>query len=191
MTQYIRMFGPAALLLLIVVVIAYVIVVAVHATRSQTKQEFSQRVARSTIWSVGLAWLCFSILITLVPLRTDGESGVYLIPLATLTNMFTNITSTTFLQFFGNFLLLGWFGFLLYPLLAKQGKLITVLVAACAMSLTIEVLQAVLSLGRISATDDVILNVLGAGVGYVLAQKTWVPRLNPQECVEERHRPYV
>lgn len=88
----------------------------------------------------------------LVPFSSIVETMEYATPRAVVNSLVMNI------------ILFIPFGFFVYILLRKP-FLTTVL--ACLMSISIEVLQYVLPIGRISNIDDVILNTLGGITGML------------------------
>lgn len=178
MVQYLRMYGYMTLTVIATVMIVYLIVVVVQAARSRTMIQFKGRALRASIWALAITSLVFSALITVAPILPSAGRMLDLVPLRSTINMLNNITSTTFLQLAGNLLLLGWFSFLLYPLLARPGTLARMLTYSLAISVGVEVMQYILGNGRSSTVDDVIFNVGGAGLCYLLAKRTWVPLLS-------------
>lgn len=79
--------------------------------------------------------------------------------------MLTSGFGAAAVQIVGNLLVFAAFG-AFAPLRWRLG-LWQVLVLAALGSAAVEVLQYVLDLGRVSATDDVLINTLGAGLAHV------------------------
>ena len=118
------------------------------------------------------------VLMTLVPSSNGILSGnVSLVP-------FEDMPTMSPLGLVGNMLIfatLGFFGPVRFPALRSVGR---VLLLAAAASTSIEVLQHLLPIGRVSSVDDVILNAGGATVAAVLSWPWW--RRRRQISVERR-----
>lgn len=115
--------------------------------------------------TVPFVWL------TMMPGSRAGEvvGRVSLVPLRDLQTMDTG-------QVVGNLMILAALGFCL-PLLAPAvASLPRILAVACAGSVTIEVLQYVLELDRVSSVDDVLLNTAGAVLAALASRPWWRQR---------------
>jgi VanZ like family len=105
----------------------------------------------------------------------SGRSQLELVPGFGLAELLTGEPSTVIVQVGGNLLVFAAFGFLapirwpLHPLALAA--------LAAAGSVTVEVLQYALQLGRVSSVDDVALNTLGATVAALAARPWWRSRL--------------
>jgi hypothetical protein len=110
-----------------------------------------------------LPWLW--MILTPEPLGTPRLSLVPLRDLATLA------PRDLIVQIGGNLLVFAALGALL-PVRWPVGTGVVLLVAALA-SVTVEILQYALALGRVSSIDDVLLNALGAGLAGQLSRPWW------------------
>lgn len=100
-----------------------------------------------------------------------GAGGVEMLPGRGLADILGGDYSTAVVQVGGNLLVGASFGFLAplrWPL-----RLGTVAGCAAAGSTTVEALQYVLELGRVSSADDVALNTLGAVLAAILSRPWW------------------
>lgn len=111
-----------------------------------------------------LPWLW--MILTPIPAPREVEP----IPLVDLADQLQGAPATAFFQVAGNLLVLSAFGF--FAALRWRIGLATVVTIAAAGSLTVEVLQYSLALGRVSSVDDVLLNAAGAGLA-ALASRWW------------------
>ncbi len=91
-----------------------------------------------------------------------GPREVHPVPLLDVWGVLQDGPGFAFVQIAGNLLVFAAFG-LFAPLRWRLGPWAVTLIAAVA-SVTVEILQYVLDLGRVSATDDVLLNAAGAGL---------------------------
>jgi glycopeptide antibiotics resistance protein len=118
--------------------------------------------------------------VNLVPLRTIGEVAE------------PDLAAAAVRQAVGNVLLFVPFGLLLPLTVARFRKFRSALVAGFLLSLTIEVLQLGLLLGRLmdrsADVDDVVLNTIGAVLGYaiwaMLFRKTSHPAADEGSAIE-------
>lgn len=98
-----------------------------------------------------------------------AERQLNLTLFADLLNVYRNVGVVPFLRLFlGN---IGWFvpfGFLL-PLLQKKSGLVKTMAAGFTFSLFIEIMQFIFHKG-VAELDDLILNTLGAAIGYLLCR---------------------
>ncbi|SDK51183.1 Glycopeptide antibiotics resistance protein [Nocardioides sp. YR527] len=122
------------------------------------------------------------VLLTLLPGNNGILSGnVSLVP-------FEDMSTMGPIGLYGNLLIfaaLGFFGPIRFPALRSVWR---VLVLATAASVSIEVLQHLLPIGRVSSVDDVILNAGGATVAAVLSWPWWRRR---RQISAERPRDLV
>lgn len=109
-----------------------------------------------------LPWLC----VVLTPLPAAG--AVRLVPVVDLAQVLDGHPLTAFFQIVGNLLVFAAFG-LLAPVRWRVGPA-TVMAVVAAASTTVETLQHVLALGRVSSIDDVLLNTAGAGLAALLGR---------------------
>jgi glycopeptide antibiotics resistance protein len=101
---------------------------------------------------------------------TPGRaSGVSLVPLRDLAEL---TSGPAFAQVTGNLLAFAALGALISIRSPRFTRLWRVALLAAALSVTVEVLQYALSLGRVSSIDDVLLNTAGA-VPASLATRPW------------------
>lgn len=105
-------------------------------------------------------------------LRADpaGHSRVELVPIRDLLSLEPR---AVLVQVVGNLLVLAALGFCLpvrFRALASWGRLLAV---AAAVSLSIELAQLGLELGRVSSADDVLVNTAGAGLAALLSRRGW------------------
>lgn len=137
---------------------------------------------RSVVDTLAIFSLAPVIVLTLV---TPGGSfsSVELAPFADMWS--TGWTTTTIYQNGGNILMFLPFGALLPLAFGRRfASIWNVLLLAAVVSVSIEVLQYVLDAGRVSATDDVIINSLGALFGAVVTRPWWCPK--PEQAEPDR-----
>jgi hypothetical protein len=106
----------------------------------------------------------------LLPGDEDG-AVVSLVPLRDLLTVLTGGPLTVTVQIVGNLLVFAAFG-LLGPVRWRIG-LRQVLVLAASASATLEILQYVLDLGRVTDLDDVVLNAGGAVLAATVSRRWW------------------
>lgn len=116
---------------------------------------------------VGFLVLC---LVTM-PVGDSGESTLDLVPGADIAAAFGDDGSLW--QVIGNVLLLCPLGALL-PLRVRRLRTLTrIALAALAASLLVEGTQYLIHTGRVTSTDDVLLNTAGATLGAALSRRGW------------------
>ncbi|WP_327008896.1 VanZ family protein [Dactylosporangium sp. NBC_01737] len=96
----------------------------------------------------------------------DAPRRIQLDPVAGLHGVLSGDAGAAVVQMVGNLAVFAAFG-AFAPLRWPRLTLWRVLLLAALGSATVEVLQYVLDLGRVSATDDVLVNTLGAGLAHV------------------------
>jgi len=106
----------------------------------------------------------------LTPLPDEGL--VHLIPFADLAGQFHKPLVWVFYQIGGNLLVFAAFGFLA-PVRWRIRPLWIVTTAAVA-SITVEILQWALHLGRVASVDDVLINAAGAGLAALCSRRWWL-----------------
>jgi VanZ like family len=108
----------------------------------------------------------------LTPLPDDPL--LHLIPFEDLYGQFQRPLLWILFQVGGNLLVFAAYGFLApirWPI-----RPLWVVVTAGAASVTVEVLQWALHLGRVTSVDDVLLNAAGAGLAALASRRWWAPR---------------
>ncbi|GAA4571606.1 hypothetical protein GCM10023193_60990 [Planotetraspora kaengkrachanensis] len=102
---------------------------------------------------------------------------VHLVPLVDLADQITLMTpGGAFVQIGGNLLVFAALGAMLPVRSARFASFGAVAAVAATGSLTVEVLQYVLRLGRVSSVDDVILNTAGAVLAALVTRRWWATR---------------
>jgi hypothetical protein len=110
------------------------------------------------------------------------DSSLSLVPFRDLADQFGGPAAELVVQVGGNLLALAALGFFL-PIrfrLAPDARrrtaavLARVAVVAAAVSATVEVLQYVLDLGRVSSVDDVLVNAVGAVLAALCSRRWWL-----------------
>jgi len=139
-----------------------------------------QRAWRLSVAEVGMVagtapWIW--MILTLRP----GDRAVSLVPFRDLAAQLGGPASVTLVQVGGNLLVLAALGFFLplrvrlAPDAGRRTAAVLARVAAIAagVSLTVEVLQYVLDLGRVSSVDDVLVNTAGAVLAALCSRRWW------------------
>jgi glycopeptide antibiotics resistance protein len=150
---------------------AFVVIRALD-TRSRRNGVPPDLARRRSISEVGmvagtLPW----IWMTLTPL--PRPRSVRLIPLRDLADQLAGAPVTAFFQVGGNLLLLTAFGF--FAATRWRIGVATIAAMAATTSLTVEILQYALALGRVSSVDDVLLNTVGAALAALASRRYWRP----------------
>ncbi|MBN6050891.1 VanZ family protein, partial [Nonomuraea sp. RK-328] len=138
---------------------------------------------RTTLADVGipaatLPWLWM----ILTP--ATGQEGVSLVPFTDLVTLVGASPGEVLTQVGGNLLVFAALGALLPvrgPRFASPARVAAV---AAAASVTVEVLQYVLRLGRYSSVDDVLLNTAGAVLAALVTRRWWAPRIKARLVTE-------
>jgi glycopeptide antibiotics resistance protein len=104
-----------------------------------------------------------------------GHREVNLVPLVDLVDQLAGSAAVAFFQVVGNLLVFAAFG-ALAPVRWRLAPWAVVAVAATA-SVTVEILQYGLDLGRVSSIDDVLLNAAGAGLAALASRRMWAAAL--------------
>jgi hypothetical protein len=116
---------------------------------------------------------------------TSGDRAVAPVPLRDLVALLDARPITAIVQVGGNLLVLAAFGAFLPVRFAALARPHRIAAASAGMSATIELLQYVLHLGRVSSVDDVLMNTAGATIGALLTHRWWAKT----ETVTERTTP--
>ncbi|MBO3749276.1 VanZ family protein [Streptosporangiaceae bacterium NEAU-GS5] len=107
-------------------------------------------------------------------LTPGTEDGVHLVPVADLAGQLALMSpGAALVQIGGNLLVFAALGALLPVRSPRFAALLAVAAVAAAASLTVEILQYVLRLGRVSSVDDIILNTAGAVLAALVTRKWW------------------
>jgi glycopeptide antibiotics resistance protein len=122
-----------------------------------------------------------SALILTLPSSLDAPRTVNLVPFSELEHAVGDFGVS---QLLGNAVMFVPFGFLAPLRWPRLDSLVGVSLASAVLSIVIETLQLVLPTGRQSSLTDVIMNVIGALVGYALALST---RVVVRRRLEGRH----
>jgi len=135
-----------------------------------------------------VAFLVFYLVI--MPVGGSGGSTLDLVPGADITAAFGDDGSLW--QVIGNVLLLSPLGALLPLRMRRLRTLARVALAALAASLLVEGTQYLIHTGRVTSTDDVLLNTAGATLGAALSRRGWraldLPPPVPVAIPQQRRR---
>ncbi|WP_433384842.1 VanZ family protein [Actinoplanes sp. CA-142083] len=107
----------------------------------------------------------------LLPNRGAGQQRVNLVPLRDLVTVVAGGPLTATVQIAGNLLVFAAFGF--FAPMRFVVSVPRILAFAAAGSVTVETLQYVLPLDRVSSVDDVLLNAAGAGLAALASRRWW------------------
>lgn len=111
---------------------------------------------------------------------TGGTRRIQWMPLGDLISLRAADVATVIEQVGGNLLVFAAAGYLL-PIRFRIGPW-GIIGLAAAGSATVEFLQYVLAIGRVSSIDDVILNAAGAGLAALLSRPCWRTRPDSAPC---------
>ena len=163
MIELYHAFTPIIPIFILLMVIIVVVFLFLNRSAGHEAKNFKRRMTLMiyigfTITIVGM------ILVTLMP--TDYPNQMtQLVPFSSISETMQYATPRAIVNsLVMNIILFIPFGFFVY-ILSRRPFLTTVL--ACLMSVSIEVLQYVLPIGRISNVDDVILNTFGGIIGML------------------------
>ncbi|MDP9864428.1 MULTISPECIES: VanZ family protein [Streptosporangium] len=104
---------------------------------------------------------------------TAGPGGFSLVPFRDLWAVLQGPGETAFVQVGGNLLVFAALGAMLPVRSARSASLTRVAAVAAAASLTVELLQYGLRLGRVSSVDDVLVNTAGAVLAASITRRWW------------------
>ncbi|NBH12358.1 VanZ family protein [Amycolatopsis sp. SID8362] len=137
--------------------------------RRRLPARFATATAGVDCAAVLVAFLVFCLVI--MPVGGSSESTLDLVPGADLTAAFADDGSPW--QVIGNVLLLCPLGALLPLRMRRLRTLARVALAALLASLLVEGTQYLIHSGRVTSTDDVLLNTAGATLGAALSRRKW------------------
>ncbi|MEW2502011.1 VanZ family protein [Amycolatopsis sp. NPDC047767] len=120
-----------------------------------------------TAVTLGALVLCLVIM----PVGTDSGSTLDLVPGADLTAALSDDGSLW--QVVGNLLLLSPLGALVPLRLRRLRSLSRIALTALSASVLVEATQFLIQSGRVTSTDDVLLNTIGATLGAALTRRGW------------------
>ncbi|GAA0820608.1 VanZ family protein [Streptosporangium amethystogenes subsp. fukuiense] len=106
-----------------------------------------------------------------------GDSEVSLLPLVDLWATVQGPAQAAFVQVGGNLLVFAALGGMLPVRSPRLASLARIAAVAAGASLTVEILQYVLHLGRVSSVDDVIVNTAGAVLAATATRRWWADRI--------------
>ncbi|MEU7693070.1 VanZ family protein [Microbispora hainanensis] len=105
------------------------------------------------------------------------EEGVHVVPLVDLAGQLALLSpGAAVVQIGGNLLVFAALGAMLPVRSARFGSPAAVAAVAATASLTVELLQFGLRLGRVSSVDDVLLNAAGAVLAALCTRRWWARR---------------
>jgi hypothetical protein len=135
---------------------------------------------RPARYAVAEVFLVAGTLPWLWMILTPDPAGTRRVRPVPLRDLATLAPRDALVQIGGNLLVFAALGALL-PVRWRAGTATVALVAAAA-SITVEVLQFALDLGRVSSTDDVLLNTLGAVLSAQATRAWWRSRSGDDEA---------
>jgi hypothetical protein len=107
----------------------------------------------------------------------NGGESLSLTPLRDLSAMLQGPAETAFVQVGGNLLVFAALGAMLPVRSARFASLPRIAGVAAVASLTVELLQYGLRLGRVSSVDDVLVNTAGAVLAAIVTRRWWASRI--------------
>ena len=139
---------------------------------ARRRRRLPARYATATAGVDSAAFLVAFLVLCLVtmPVGTSGESTLDLVPGADITAAFGD---GSLWQVIGNLLLLCPLGALLPLRVRRLRALLRIALAALAASVLVEGTQYLIHTGRVTSTDDVLLNTVGATLGAALSRRGW------------------
>jgi glycopeptide antibiotics resistance protein len=136
---------------------------------------------------VGIVLVALEILaLTMMPMGSAGTSSLHLMPGSDILTEFADDGSLW--QIAGNLVLLAPLGVLVPLRVPALRSISRITMVAFIVSVGIELTQYVLHAGRITSTDDVLLNTLGVAAGATLTCG-WVRRPAPLAIPAQARRP--
>lgn len=140
-----------------------------HLLAKVRSRTIPERVARSTA-ALDVALVSAAVfVVALVVMPLSRGSMLHLVPGTDLDRVFTN--DRAFWQAAGNLLMLLPLGMLLPLRWRWWHSPARVVVAAFAASVCFELVQYALHVGRVTSTDDVLLNTIGAALGVSIVRR--------------------
>ncbi|MEU0789493.1 VanZ family protein [Amycolatopsis sp. NPDC005961] len=140
---------------------------------ARRRRRLPARYATATAGVDSAAFLVAFLVLCLVtmPVGTSGVSTLDLVPGADITAAFSDDGSLW--QVIGNVLLLCPLGALLPLRMSRLRTLLRIALAALVASVLVEGTQYLIHTGRVTSTDDVLLNTAGATLGAALSRRGW------------------
>lgn len=140
---------------------------------ARRRRRLPARYATATAGVDSAACLVAFLVLCLVtmPVGDSSASTLDLVPGADITAAFGDDGSLW--QVIGNVLLLSPLGALLPMRLRRLRTLLRIALAALAVSVLVEGTQYLIHTGRVTSTDDVLLNTAGATLGAALSRRAW------------------
>jgi hypothetical protein len=140
---------------------------------ARRRRRLPARYATATAGVDSAAFLIAFLVLCLVtmPVGNSGESTLDLVPGADITAAFGDDGSLW--QVIGNVLLLCPLGALLPLRMRRLRALLRIALAALIVSVLVEGTQYLIHTGRVTSTDDVLLNTAGATLGAALSRRGW------------------
>jgi hypothetical protein len=145
-------------------------------SRRRRRRTTEPAARRSAALDVAIVLSALPVLyLVLIPVPNPGHDLVSLRPGAQILELIDPVTSSQTLlwQLIGNVLLLAPLAALVPLRVRRLRSLARVTAAALLTSTSIEFVQWLMETGRVSATDDVILNTLGGTLGALLTRHWW------------------
>jgi hypothetical protein len=174
MQQLWRVFGDLVPAMLVLVPLA---TLAAWGLATWRGHRMPRRAAwRLSLLDVGVVLAVLPVLyLVAVPIYGLDRSMSSLAPGAEMSKVFQGGTSgmSAVAQVAGNLILFLPLGALVPLRVRRLCSVAKVLLAAMLLSVAVETAQWVLQVGRVSATDDVILNTVGAVVGAWITRRWW------------------
>ncbi|WP_236790474.1 VanZ family protein [Amycolatopsis sp. GM8] len=155
--------------------------------RSRTRSALSA--ATTSGLDVGIVLVALEILaLTMMPIGDSGGSSVHLMPGSDILTEFSDNGSLW--QIAGNLLLLAPLGVLVPLRVPAMRSIRRITLAAFAVSVMLELIQYLLHAGRVTSTDDVLLNTLGVAASATLTCG-WARRPVPVMIPAQREQALV
>ena len=130
------------------------------------------RSRRDAVAEIGL--LCWTLpFVGMLFTPQDAPRSVDLVPLHDLPSWLSGDAGTAAAQVIGNLAVLAGVGLLLPVRYAWAASPSRILMIAVAAAVTIEALQWVLAIGRVSSLDDVLVNTAGAVLAATCSRPWW------------------
>ncbi len=185
MTQIARAFGNPVSLTIALLLIASMIGAWVFSSRTEYRR--LSRTLQVCALSLSIAAIIYITLGTRLG-YSSRDAKVSLIPVIDTVNAITGQTTgnVTVFGIIGNIVLFIPLGFSLALITARKSrKIAATLISATLLSIGVECAQFILDQGGVAATDDVLLNVAGAAVGWIA--HGWADRFRTDPTVSNRN----
>jgi hypothetical protein len=179
-----------ALIPVSVIVVLYAAVAWPLLTAHRRRRRPPREAAITAALDVSVAATAFLVLcLVFMPMGGSHTSTLHLMPGEDLASAAGD--SDEYWQVGGNAVLLGPLGALVPLRVPRLRSVLRSTLAAMVVSMLIEAMQYVIHAGRVTSTDDVLLNTFGAAAGVTLARPWWrrmrlVPRVTPRVPAQRR-----